>query len=234
MGIQPNPQRKRHGKRLAAPRHASPGKVVGYPTGDPQVEPPTDRPRSAMRFIDLTPDERKVIFARNLNQLLEVLGLDRKAASEQIQISYRWVRRMVSVGVSRPDERNRENLERLASYFCLPDTEALWTHDLVAALIASEPGRRFVEKFGPNISKLVREQVEQSGRIDKTLVDAWISTHGEPGQTSALNYDAKLAALVATGRHHSLRQLDAVCKRMVGEAYEKEFGEEQAEGNSCA
>ena len=81
---------------------------------------------------------------------------------------------------------------------------------------------------------MVHEQVERSGRIDETLVNAWTSTHGEPEQKSAPSYEAMLAALIATGRHDSLGQLDALCKRMVDEAYEMEFGHGRAKGTSIA
>lgn len=186
-----------------------------------------------MRVI-LTAEQRKQVFIRNLNQLLDVLGVNRKDAAETLQIPYRWVRRVVTSGVSRPDERNHEALEKLVSYFALPGIAALWTPNLVAALIASEQGRTFVEKFGPGISTMVHGQVEQSGRIDETLVDAWISTHGTPEQRSMPGYEAKLAALVATGRYDALAQLDALCKRMVDEAFEIESSREKARGATTA
>ena len=209
-------------KSLVAPRQGPPMTVVaGERLGDDETAPPSPK----FRVSHLTADERKQIFARNLNQLLDVLDLNRKTAADEIGISYRWVRRVVTGGVSRADERNLASLEKLVSYFCLPNIDALWTPNLVAALIASEPGRSFVEKFGPNISKLIAEQAEQSDQIDKTLVDAWTSTHGETGQRSAPTYETRLAALIATGRHDSLHQLDALCKHMVEEAYEREFGE---------
>ena len=194
----------------------------------------TAPPSPKFRVSHLTADERKQVFAKNLNQLLDVLDLNRKTAADEIGISYRWVRRVVTGGVSRPDERNLACLEKLVSYFCLPNIDALWAPNLIAALIASEPGRSFVEKFSPNISKLITEQVEQSGQIDKTLVDAWTSTHGEPEHRSAPSYETMLAALVTTGRHDSLRELDALCKRMVEEAYEKEFGEGAGKVSSTA
>ena len=231
MANTPEPAKKRLSKSLEAPRKGRPVRVVG---GEPQGESQKAPTAAKIRVIDLTPEDRKEAFAKNLNQLLDVLDLNRKAAAEEIQISYRWVRRVVTSGVSRPDERNKENLDRLVSYFRLPSIEALWTPDLVAALIASELGLRFVEKFGPNISRLVTAQVEHSGHIDKTLVNAWMSTHGEPEQRSAPSYETRLAALVATGRHDSLRQLDALCKRMVEDAYEAEFGEGLEERNGTA
>ena len=209
-------------KRLVAPRQGPPMTVVeGERLGDDETAPPSPK----FRVSHLTADARKQLFARNLNQLLDVLDLNRKTAADEIGISYRWVRRVVTGGVSRPDKRNLASLEKLVSYFCLPNIDALWTPDLVAALIASEPGRSFVEKFGAGISTMVHEQVERSGRIDETLVNAWTSTHGEPEQRSTPSYEARLAALIATGQHDSLGQLDALCKRMVEEAYEKEFGE---------
>lgn len=202
--------------------------LPALPLGEIQQAPHTPK----MRAI-LTAEERKQVFIRNLNQLLDVLGVNRKAAAEAIQIPYRWVRRVVTSGISRPDERNQEALERLVSYFALPGIEALWTPNLVAALIASEQGRPFVEKFGPGISTMVHGQVEQSGRIDETLVDAWISTHGAPEQRSTPGYEAKLAALVATGRYDSLAQLDALCRRMVDEAYQIECSRETREATTA-
>jgi hypothetical protein len=43
-----------------------------------------------------------------------------------------------------------------------------------------------------------------------------------------MGYDAKLDALVATGRHDALKELDATCKRLVEEAYEQEYGIREA------
>ena len=210
-------------------RGVAPGK-----SGDVQLirtaaaDPPVDRSRPELRLV-LSTAKRKRIFSCNLGQLLDVLGVNRKTASEQIQVSYRWIRRMVSAGISRPDKRNLDNLERVASHFALPNIRFLWRPDLVAELIASEDARTFVEKFGSNISKMVQEQVAKSNRIDQTLVDAWTGTRSREQQDHTMSHDVMLAALVATGRHDALKMLDDGCKRLVGEAYEKEFGKGRQE-----
>ena len=188
-----------------------------------------------MGLVGLTPEQRKDTFVCNLRQLLDLIGGSRKIAAYQMDVSYRWLRRMVSAGVSRPDERSRTSLQKLAAYFALPNIDALWKPNLVASLIDSEDGKPFVERFGANVARLVNEQMTQSGTTDQSLVNIWRSVHSEQGQEQAMRYEDKLDALVATERHDALKeldaelkQLDAICKRLVEEAYEQEFGSREA------
>jgi hypothetical protein len=196
------------------------------PSESSEFGPPPNRlGKPALGTAGLSAEQRKRVFADNLNQLLDLIGGGRKDAAEEIGISYRWVRRMVSAGVSRPDERNEGNLQKLARYFALPGVEHLWWPNLVATLVASDDGKPFLKKFGTSVERLVNEHIAQSNRIDQNLVETWKAVHAQAGQEQAAAYEAKLKALFATGRHDALVELDALCKRMVEDAYDREFAQ---------
>ncbi len=74
----------------------------------------------------LSPEQRKRMFAKNLDALLEVTGMQRKEAAEQIGLPYKLIRRLVSSGVSRVDARNEDNLEKIVAYFGLSGPDELW------------------------------------------------------------------------------------------------------------
>lgn len=92
--------------------------------------------------------ENKKIFASNLDWLLRVTGLSRKQASKAIGVDYQVLRRLVTAGVSRPDKRNEEVLDRIRKYFQLNSTAELWLESLGQTLLSEEDtGARFVKKF---------------------------------------------------------------------------------------
>ena len=74
----------------------------------------------------LSPRERKSRFARNLDQLLTIIGVGRKEAAAEIGITYSLIRRLVTAGVSRIDDLNRESLRSIANYFGLTDLYDFW------------------------------------------------------------------------------------------------------------
>lgn len=98
----------------------------------------------------LTTDERKRRFARNLDRLIGLVGLSRKAVAEEIGITHKLVLRLVSTGVSRTDDRNVESLTRIAAYFALPSVNDLWRAGLLRRLLSAKDGG-FIERFRPRL-----------------------------------------------------------------------------------
>jgi hypothetical protein len=99
----------------------------------------------------LTATELKRRFARNLDMLINLIGLSRKDAAHGIGIAHKLVLRLVSAEISRTDERNIENLTRIATYFALPGVDDLWDANLLRRLLAPHGNSGFVAKFRPRL-----------------------------------------------------------------------------------
>lgn len=131
-------------------------KVVGLdrdesPAGPAKKAPPKIRVVSTREGERLTTPEWRRRFARNLDRLMEIVGLSRKEAAKESGIDYRMVRRLVSEGVSRGDERSKDELQKLVAFFCLERADDLWRADLLPLLLTTEYGAKFVEKFRPRL-----------------------------------------------------------------------------------
>jgi hypothetical protein len=111
-------------------------------------------------------EQRRDRFARNLQQLVEATELNLKQAAEEIGVPYPWMRRMVTAGTSRCDEKNRANLDRVAAYFLLPDTDHLWREQLVVELLTSPLGEEFMSRFKDSLRKLHTEESEKLQSVD--------------------------------------------------------------------
>jgi hypothetical protein len=118
------------------------------------TDPPTTRP-PRIRVVAgefgseerLTAHELKKRFATNLDGLLGITGLSRKVAAVEVRIEYKLMRRLVSAGVSFVEERNRDTIDRLQTFFALPGVDYLWRAGLVRFLLTSRKGLPFVDKF---------------------------------------------------------------------------------------
>jgi hypothetical protein len=95
----------------------------------------------------LTPPELKKRFATNLDALLGITGLSRKDAATEVGIEYKLMRRLVSAGVSFVEDRNRDTIDRLRTFFALPGNNYLWRAGLVRFLLTSLKGRPFIDKL---------------------------------------------------------------------------------------
>jgi DNA adenine methylase len=82
--------------------------------------------------------ERSRTFAKNLDHLLRLQGFGRKSASEAIGVPYKWLRRAVSKGISAPSAKNAHHLEKLVSYFNLPNHTEFWRHDLIRVQVCND------------------------------------------------------------------------------------------------
>lgn len=99
----------------------------------------------------LTTEERKKLFARNLDRLISIVGMSRKEIADEIGIQHKLVLRLVSDGVSRLDERSMDDLNMIGNYFALPSIEAFWNTDLLGMVLVS--GSDFVKKFQNRLQK---------------------------------------------------------------------------------
>jgi DNA adenine methylase len=74
---------------------------------------------------------RHAAVARNLDALLAAHALGRNELADRLGIPVKWVRAVVSTGVSRTERRNADYLRSVAEFFGLPTPEVLWQPDLV-------------------------------------------------------------------------------------------------------
>ena len=135
----------------------------------PPESKPMPKPKPKIRVIDADPRR----FAENLDALMRLVGHSRKEAAEAIGVTYKLIRRYVSAGMSRPDYRSQDSLERIAAYFALPNIRSLWREDLVESLLTTEDGRIFVGKFRSELEKRLEEERSRSGDIDKQRLE-WL------------------------------------------------------------
>lgn len=123
-----------------------------------ETQPPTDV------------ESRKAAFSQNLNLLLELTDSNRKETAQEAGVPYKWLRRMVSQGISRSDERSKQFLDQLVDYFALPCVEHLWRDGLVYWLLVEEEGEKFWTKFHKKIEAFWREQERRLRSIDRKLL----------------------------------------------------------------
>jgi DNA adenine methylase len=74
---------------------------------------------------------RHAAVARNLDALLAAHALGRNELADRIGVPAKWVRAVVSGGVSRTERRNADYLRSVAEFFGLPTPEVLWQPDLI-------------------------------------------------------------------------------------------------------
>jgi hypothetical protein len=149
---QPSDQAKKKGKVRGVGEEKSP---------EPSTpEPSTARVVHSQSGMRLTTEEWKMQFAENFDRLVRLIGLSRRDAAREIGISYPLLKRLITAGVSRTDDRNMKSLTRIASFFGLPNVEALWRDDLVRRLIFSDKSG-FVEKFRERL--LAEREKRQEG-----------------------------------------------------------------------
>ncbi|WDI43705.1 hypothetical protein [Bremerella sp. P1] len=116
------------------------------------------------------PDSRRQTFMQNLNQLLEVARMNRKESAETIGVPYKWLRRMVSTGLVRSDERNLADLQKVTTFFAVPELDDLWRPHLVCWLVESDSGEAFWDKFEKNLFSIWSELEQALRAIDQQLL----------------------------------------------------------------
>lgn len=148
-------------------------------------------------------------FAKNLDELLCLLGMSRKDAAEQIGLNYKLIRRLVTAGISRPDVRNGGSLLKMRHFFVLPSILHFWQENLVDHLLASEEGRPFVEKFrqqlhlsrDAQVAKLVGVDEMRLDRLSKALEYTLPEKPGSamPQESAGMDRLEKVKAILSSG-----------------------------------
>jgi hypothetical protein len=154
---------------------------------------------------------RRQVFAQNLDRLLTIVGLSRKDAAEELGIPYSLIRRFVTLGLSRRDERNAEYLAAICRYFCWPDIDGLWNPTLVDRLLASGQGDRFKKEFRPRLEAKRREWLSKLAEVDPRLLHLVNAALGfNSGTQSSEPFEGELAkvrVILTSEKANLFRQL---------------------------
>ncbi len=156
----------------------------------------------------LAPDEWKERFAFNLDRLVGLIGLSRKDAALEMNVSYRLLRRIITSGVSRADKTNEQSLERIRGYFALSDVEDLWRPDLVRQVLDPQDGSAFIEKFR---ERLVAERLRRLAEADRQgevpLMSRALGIVDLPSRTLSGPYAQKLCEILASSKFGQFKRL---------------------------
>ncbi len=200
-------------ERASPPQRAkSPIRVVGE-VGPKAPERP--KPPSTMRVLPLeeerlTPSERKQRFASNLDKLLNLLGLSRKDAAEEMEISYPLLRRLATAGVSRIDDLNKANLEVVAGYFGLPYIEDLWRPELWRLVLKPNGPTEFVKLHRKRLDAERKRRVallRTAAEDELHLLSAALGYEEAKGPSLPEGCAAKVVAILASSKGKQFQQL---------------------------
>lgn len=208
-------------QRQSPPARPAKGKPkVRVIHGSASVDPSKQKPPK-IRVVGpdrLTTEEMKQRFASNLDRLIGLLGMTRKQAAREIGVPYKLVRRLVSEGVSRTDERSEDDVAKIAAFFVLPDVEDLWRADLLRLVLDSNGPGDFINKFRP---RLLAER-------ERRLAEVRLGVQDELGllsralgfsdaQPPALTgpYAEQVATILASPRAESFKQVIAAYHELV-------------------
>ncbi len=197
------------------------------PEPAPTRKPTTDREVDPDFGARLTPEEWKRRFADNLDQLVSLVGLSRVDAAREMRVSYRLLRRLITAGVSRTDDRNLKSLTKIADFFCLPSVEDLWRNDLVRRLVFPKDSK-FVQTFRTRLLTERERRLEEEPIRREQL--AWLNralgledTH-VPILTGP--YANKLASILDSSEAEAFRRLidvyDELIKRRAADSDRRE------------
>jgi hypothetical protein len=150
-----------------------------------------DQERSKERFKEKAAEQEwndRQVFARNLDNLIQMKKLTLKTTADKIRANYQWIRRIVTRGMVRITEENRPYLKKLARLFEISRIEDLWMPDLIVFKVRKEgpalTNEWLQDDLVPYAQKLIRLLV--SGKHDY-LMELIDRLHGtllpEPGAT---------------------------------------------------
>ena len=71
------------------------------------------------------------IFRHNLREMLRARGLKQRDFAEKAGLSYPWVRKVCSQGLTRVEDRNREQLEKVCEFLGISPIEQMWDTKLL-------------------------------------------------------------------------------------------------------
>jgi len=119
-------------------------------------------------------NDRKV-FARNLDNLIQMKGFTLKGTAEKIGANYQWMRRIVTRGMVRITEENRPHLQKIAKLFGINRIEDLWMPDLIAFKVKGQVGALADEwlrdELKPYAQKLILLLASGKYEYLKALID---------------------------------------------------------------
>lgn len=78
------------------------------------------------------------VFAGNLDELIRLQGLNRKATAEGAGVPYKWLRRAVTQGISVRSIKNSHHIENLVAFFGLTKADDLWRDDLIQLQVGED------------------------------------------------------------------------------------------------
>jgi len=176
-------------------------------------EETTNRQPPRIRVVDqeerLTPEERKRRFAMNLDMLIGLIGLSRKEVADEIGIKHKLVLRLVSAGISRPDDRNVKNLTKIATYFVLPSVDDLWRAGLLQLVLPADGSGGFINKFRDRLLAERQRRVAEERRPHRDELALLSRALGFEGASPTLTgeYAAKIVVILDSPKADQFRQL---------------------------
>lgn len=192
---------------MAQPKRAK-LKVIGV-KANPHLKDAPSRFLGSDSKERLTTSEWKQRFARNLDRLLGIVGLSRKEAADETGVDYRVIRRLVSDGISRIDDRGKSDLQSLAKFFCLKRDADLWLPDLLPKLLTKEYGAEFVRKFRPLLEATLSRRLAEASQPDYDEV-AMLKValgHIKAVEETAASDSRKIAVILSSDRAEQFRCL---------------------------
>jgi transcriptional regulator with XRE-family HTH domain len=154
-------------------------------------------------------EERRRLFARNLDRLIALVGMTRREVADQAGIAHKLVLRLVSSGVSKTDPRNVESLRRIAAFFALPGVSDFWRSDLLRRLLSTDEKGGFIAKFRNRLlAERERRLAEERAASQEELV-LLSRALGLEAPAPALHgpLAQKVAAILASPRAEQFRLL---------------------------
>lgn len=165
--------------------------------------------------VRLTTEERKRIFADNLDRLIRLVGMTRIQAAEEIDVPYRLVRRLVSMGAGRLDDRTIKSVKKLAEFFTLGSADELWRGNLIVELLSAERPSNFIKRFRAQLlAERERRLAEEGARSHDELSLLSLALGFEATSPKLTGpYADKVASILASPKA-------AQFKRLVDDYYE--------------
>lgn len=116
-------------------------------------------------------DSPATLFRENVRFLLRSKYLSQADAAKQIDVSYKWLRRLCHHGLERIDKRSKKNLERVARFFDV-SVDDLWNADL-----QTQPAENWVLiKWAGSKRRQAQKIVEQFPRSIKTYWEPFVGS----------------------------------------------------------
>lgn len=86
--------------------------------------------RRANNGCNMSTNDPAEIFRDNLRALIRDRGLTQRQAADEIGVDYLWLRKACANGISKPQERTKERIEKIRRFFGVGRTRLLWSRSL--------------------------------------------------------------------------------------------------------